>query len=88
LAAKKRKRRKKSNPSYEVAKRLILLAPTFAISFPFYMLLRLLRFFAAKKNKPVRKSRSPLQQFRREENGDRPALKSAQDAKAAEGAGC
>jgi hypothetical protein len=58
LAAKKRKRRKKSNPSYEAADRIPFLAPTFAISFPLHVLLRLFRFFAAKKDEPVRKSRS------------------------------
>src|SRR4026209_2628174 len=50
LAAKKRKRRKKktrfrTKPRTE----LFSSSPTFDLSFPFYVLLRLLRFFAAKK---------------------------------------
>jgi hypothetical protein len=49
LAAKKRKRRKKYNSSHEAADGIILLPPTFGLSFPFFVLLRLLRFFAAKK---------------------------------------
>src|SRR4026209_1022831 len=50
LAAKKRKRRKKktrfrTKPRTE----LFSSSPTFDLSFPFHVLLRLLRFFAAKK---------------------------------------
>jgi hypothetical protein len=52
LAAKKRKKRKKSNPSYEAANRILFLPPTLDLSVHFFVLLRLLRFFAA-KSEPV-----------------------------------
>jgi hypothetical protein len=58
LAAKKRKRRKKNNPSHEAADGLFFSSPTFDLSFPFYVLLRLLRFFAAKKASRFAKLRS------------------------------
>jgi len=45
----------KNNSSSEAADGIILLFPTFDLSFPLYVLLRLLRFFAAKKIEPVRK---------------------------------
>jgi hypothetical protein len=40
---------KKNNPSYEAADGLFSSSPTFDLSSPFYVLLRLLRIFAAKK---------------------------------------
>jgi hypothetical protein len=52
--------KKNPNPSYGAADGFFLLQPPFANSFPIYVLLRLLRLFAAKKDKPVRNSRSRI----------------------------